>query len=76
MEESELLKEIEDLSNTICTKELFARSLRESDWDTLVAWWSSWDGWSTPGKDFLPGNGTGGIMVEKNGEPIVAGFIY
>ena len=27
-------------------------------------------------KDFLPDNGTGGIMVEKNNTPIVAGFLY
>ena len=30
----------------------------------------------TPVKNFLPENGTGGIMIEKNGQPIVAGFIY
>ena len=76
MEESELLKEIEDLSNTINTKELFARGLKESDWDTLVAWWDSWNDWTTPTKEFLPANGTGGIMIEKDGKSIVAGFIY
>ena len=76
MEESELLKEIEDLNSTIHTKELFARNLKESDWDTLVSWWDSWDGWTTPTKEFLPANGTGGIMIEKDGKSIVAGFIY
>ena len=76
MNELELLQEIEDLDKTINTSELFTRKLKESDWDTLVAWWDTWPEWTTPAKDFLPENGTGGLMVEKNGIPIVAGFIY
>ena len=27
-------------------------------------------------KEFLPDNGTGGFMIEKNNRPIVAGFVY
>ena len=76
MNESELLKEIEDLSNEIKTNELFSRKLKTSDWETLNKWWSTWPGWTSPSKDFLPENGTGGIMIEKDGVPIVAGFIY
>tara|TARA_B100000902_G_scaffold380249_1_gene415449 strand:- start:39 stop:503 length:465 start_codon:yes stop_codon:yes gene_type:complete len=76
MNESELLKEIEDLDKTIITNKLYTRGLRESDWDTLVAWWDTWPNWTAPAKGFLPENGTGGLMVEKNGVPIVAGFIY
>ena len=76
MDELELLQEIEDLDKTISTKELFTRKLRESDRDTLVAWWDTWPDWTTPSKGFLPDNGTGGFMVEKDGTPIVAGFIY
>ena len=76
MNESELLKEIESLDKKINTDKLIARSLRESDWETLLKWWSSWPDWSAPSKDFLPDNATGGIMVEKNNKPIVAGFIY
>ena len=76
MNELELLKEIEDLDKQIKTNKLFSRKLKTSDWETLVTWWDSWDDWTTPSKDFLPENGTGGIMIEKNGEPIVAGFIY
>jgi len=76
MNELELLKEIENLDKDITTKELFTRILRESDWDTLVAWWDWWPGWTAPPKSFLSENGTGGLMVEKNGIPIVAGFIY
>jgi len=55
---------------------LKTRQLKDSDWDTLVSWWNSWPEWVNPVKDFLPDNGTGGIMVEKNSKPIVAGFLY
>ena len=76
MDELELLKEIEVLDKKINTGKLIARNLKESDWDTLLEWWSSWPDWSAPSKDFLPDNGTGGIMIEKDHKPIVAGFIY
>ena len=76
MNESELLKEIEDLDKEIKTNKLFPRKLRASDWETLVKWWDSWPDWSAPAKDFLPDNGTGGLMIEKDGKPIIAGFIY
>ena len=56
--------------------ELNIRRLRESDWETLVQWWYEWPEWVNPPKDFLPDNGIGGLMVEKNDLPIVAGFIY
>ena len=52
------------------------RKLKESDWDTLVKWWDSWPEWTTPPKSFLPENGTGGLIVEKDKQPIVAGFLY
>ena len=75
MNELELLKEIEDLNKQINKDKLIARNLREDDWDTLVTWWKWWR-WAVLPKDFLPDNGTGGIMVEKDGECIVAGFLY
>jgi hypothetical protein len=56
--------------------ELSTRKLNENDWDTLVSWWSRWKGWQHPPKDFLPDNGTGGIIVYSNDIPVVAGFIY
>tara|TARA_R110000803_G_scaffold149741_1_gene215206 strand:- start:7879 stop:8289 length:411 start_codon:yes stop_codon:yes gene_type:complete len=57
--------------------ELNIRKLEESDWDTLVSWWLKWRYWKVaPPKDFLPDNGTGGFMVEKNNKPIVSGFMY
>ena len=52
------------------------RQLKEEDWDTLQEWWSAWPEWKSPPREFLPDNGTGGIMVEKNGRPIIAGFMY
>ena len=56
--------------------ELNIRKLAGSDWDTLVSWWNEWPTWENPPRDFLPDNGTGGFMVEKEDTPIVAGFIY
>ena len=52
------------------------RILNENDYDdTLCRWWKQWR-WTAPPKDFLPQNGTGGLMIEKEGAQIVAGFIY
>ena len=56
--------------------ELNVRRLKDSDWETLVSWWDSWPEWVNPPKDFLPQDGTGGLMVEKNDKPIVACFLY
>jgi hypothetical protein len=55
--------------------EFSVRYLIESDYDLLCQWWSDWN-WTAPPRDFLPENGCGGIMVEKNGIPIIAGFLY
>ena len=52
------------------------RRLTEKDWDTLVSWWNNWPKWKAPVKDFLPENGKGGLIVEINDIPVVAGFIY
>ena len=52
------------------------RKLEVSDWSTLVKWWDSWPEWVAPPKTFLPENGTGGLIVEKDKQPIVAGFLY
>ena len=75
MNEKELLEEINELSSQIKTGELFARDLKESDWETLVSWWKWWR-WPVVAKEFLPENGKGGIMIEKDNIPIVAGFLY
>ncbi len=52
------------------------RKLKESDWDTLVKWWDAWPKWQNPPKEFLPDNGTGGLMVYKDDVLIFAGFLY
>lgn len=51
------------------------RTLLEEDYSMLEKWWAAW-GWPAVSKDILPDNGTGGIMIEHDGKPIVAGFIY
>lgn len=56
--------------------QLNIRMLKDSDWDTLVSWWDAWKEWKAPPKDFLPDNGSGGLIVYSNDTPVVAGFIY
>jgi hypothetical protein len=56
--------------------ELNIRRLIEEDWEVLCSWWEDWPEWVNPPKDFLPDNGTGGLMVYKEDTLIVAGFIY
>jgi hypothetical protein len=56
--------------------ELNIRKLKVSDWETLQKWWEQWPDWVAPTKEFLPNNGTGGYIVEKNDKAIIAGFIY
>lgn len=52
------------------------RALNYSDYDTfLCGWWKDW-GWHAPTRDSLPENGTGGLIVEVNGAPVCAGFLY
>ena len=52
------------------------RPLNENDYDSiLVGWWEDWK-WTPPGKDFLPDNGMGGIMVLDEEIPVCAGFMY
>ncbi len=56
--------------------ELNIRRLTENDWSFLPKWWEQWPKWKTPSRDALPDNGLGGLIVEKKGKPIIAGFIY
>ena len=51
------------------------RRLEESDYETLVKWWEAW-GWQPISKDFLPGQGTDGIIIFDKKIPICAGFLY
>lgn len=51
------------------------RWLNEEDYSQLVDWWKSYD-WTPPSQNILPDNGKCGLMVNKNGINICAGFIY
>ena len=57
------------------SNKLTVRNLKKDDYDFIAKWWKWWWG-TTVDRDFLPENGTGGLMVEKDGRPIIAGFIY
>jgi hypothetical protein len=54
---------------------LNARKLIDTDYNVLVDWWKWWR-WPSIPQNFLPDNGTSGIMIQKENTPIVAGFIY
>jgi hypothetical protein len=51
------------------------RLLTEEDYPLIFKWWSENRFPAIP-QDCLPGNGTGGIMVGKEGKNICAGFVY
>jgi N-acetylglutamate synthase-like GNAT family acetyltransferase len=51
------------------------RLLREGDYEEMISWWRFFR-FPAPAKEFLPENGKGGLMVEKEGVSICAGFIY
>lgn len=52
------------------------RMLGELDYPTLVQWWDHY-GFTVPSRDFLPDNGTCGIMLEdQQGNQLCAGFVY
>jgi hypothetical protein len=54
---------------------LSVRILSKDDYQTLERWWVEW-GWIPPPRDFLPLDGLCGGMVESDGQPVVAGFMY
>ncbi len=54
---------------------LTVRTLTEDDYALLSSWWKGW-GWPVVGKNILPDEGKGGIMVENENKPLAAGFIY
>lgn len=55
--------------------ELKSRKIQQEDWDMLASWWEGHK-WPVPARDSLPENGSGGIIIEENKEPVIAGFIY
>ena len=54
---------------------LTTRNITEKDWGMLCSWWKGHK-WPIPNNDALPENGTGGIIVEENNIPVIAGFIF
>lgn len=55
---------------------LTIRALREEDYhNILTGWWNDW-GWTPPPIDFLPEDGTGGVIVMDGDTPVCAGFMY
>tara|TARA_R100000935_G_scaffold58891_1_gene99133 strand:+ start:3315 stop:3725 length:411 start_codon:yes stop_codon:yes gene_type:complete len=52
------------------------KQITDDNYDNiLLGWWQDW-GWDAPLKDFLPENGTGGIIIFDDDIPICAGYIY
>ena len=51
------------------------RLLTEKDYETIVKWWKWWR-WPVLPQSMLPDGGKGGYMIEKNGTPIICGFVY
>ncbi len=51
------------------------RYLETSDYPMLCKWWSD-NRFPIPPQEFLPRNGTDGILITKDGVPLCAGFIY
>ena len=54
---------------------LETRLLNDDDYDILVSWWND-NNFPPPPKEMLPNNGTGGIIITKEGVNICAGFLY
>ncbi|MCP1996649.1 hypothetical protein [Flavobacterium sp. HSC-61S13] len=52
-----------------------ARRLQETDYDNLIEWWRYFR-FPAPAREFLPENGTCGLIIHKEGIDICAGFIY
>ena len=55
--------------------ELTFRPLEKEDYETICKWWKWWMG-VVVDKDFLPENGIGGYIIEKNKERVACGFTY
>lgn len=55
---------------------MYTRKLEYNDYDDiLVKWWKDWR-WAAPPRDFLPDNGTGGLIIYDGDVPVCAGFVY
>ena len=52
------------------------RPIKVEDFTYLIKWWESYDHCNVPSSDLLPNKGLGGLVVEKEGKPIMAAFMY
>jgi GNAT superfamily N-acetyltransferase len=55
---------------------LSTRVIKKEDLDVISKWWDYWYGPDKVDVSILPANGLGGIVVEKDDNPVCAGFIY
>ena len=51
------------------------RLLQHDDYENLVKWWNFWK-FPAPPRDYLPEEGTGGIIISKDGVDVCAGFLF
>ena len=56
-------------------QKLTTRSIVSEDWKIFEKWFLG-HGEGLPQRNLLPDNGLGGVIVEKDGRPIAATFIY
>ena len=55
---------------------MYIRKLEHSDYDNILSkWWKDWR-WSAPPRDFLPEDGTGGLIIYDGEIPVCSGFVY
>jgi len=53
------------------------RKLEYKDYDDILSkWWKDWRWEYSPPRDFLPDDGTGGLIIYDGDIPVCAGFIY
>ena len=57
---------------------LKVRRIEEKDWPIISKWVESREDWkqSFPGRDSLPDNGLGGVIVSNEDKPFAVGFLY
>ncbi len=57
-------------------KKYIIRPVKVEDFTYLMKWWESYEHCDVPTSDLLPNGGLNGLVVEKEGKPIIASFMY
>lgn len=52
------------------------KHIEEKDLHTILSWFSQYKNWAAPPREALPDNGLGGVVIHKDGQLIVAGYLY